>query len=124
MARGVLVVEDEEVIREDISSHLEDCGLTVFRAGDAPEAIGKIMDHPQIALVFTNLRMPGPLDGRDLVLWLRLNRPGIIVMIATGGLARIETMKNLPVACAFLKPYKPQAVSDTILKALEKRAAP
>lgn len=121
MARGVLVVEDEEVIREDISSHLEDCGLTVFRAADAPQAIGKIMDHPQIALVFTNLRMPGQLDGRDLVLWLKLNRPGIVVMIATGGLARVETMKGLPVACAFLKPYKPQAVSDTILKALERR---
>ena len=122
MTRAVLVVEDEAVIREDISSHLEDCGLIVFRAADASEAIGKIIDHPQIALVFTNIRMPGPLDGRDLVLWLRLNRPHIIVMIATGGLVRMESMRELPVACAFLKPYKPQAVSDAILMALEKRA--
>lgn len=124
MAQAVLVVEDEAIIREDISSHLEECGLTVFQAESASGAISKIMRHREIALVFTDLRMPGPMDGRDLVLWLKLNHPRITVMVATGGFGRTDTMQDLRVACAFLKPYKPQMVSASILKVLENRAEP
>jgi DNA-binding NtrC family response regulator len=119
LAPAVLVVEDEAVIREDLASHLEDLGLTVFQAGSASGAISKILRHPEIALVFTNIRMPGPMDGRDLALWLTLNHRNIVVMVATGGHGRIDTMKHLCVACTFLKPYKPEAVGATILKALE-----
>jgi DNA-binding NtrC family response regulator len=123
LAHTVLVVEDEAVIREDISSHLEDLGLTVFQAESASGAISKIMRHPEIALVFTNIRMPGPMDGRDLVLWLQLNHPRVVVMVATGGFGRINAMKDMRVACAFLKPYKPEMVSASIFKVLEHRTA-
>jgi DNA-binding NtrC family response regulator len=102
-----------------LTSHLEDLGLIVFQAQGASGAIRKMMRHPEIALVFTDVRMPGPMDGRDLALWLRLNHPGIIVMVAMGGLGRIDAMSDLRVACTFLKPYKPDEVGVTILKALK-----
>lgn len=95
--------------------------MTVFPVEGASGAISKIMRHPEIALVFTSISLPGRMDGRDLVLWLKLNHPHVAVMIATHGLARMERMKGLQVACAFLKPYKPEMVSDSILRVLEQR---
>ena len=111
MANAVLVVEDEAAIREDISRHLEDFGVNVFQAESASGAISKIMRHPEIVLVFTDIRMPGPMDGRDLVLWLQLNHPSIIVMITSGGLGRINAIKDSRVVCASIS--LPQSLRGT-----------
>jgi CheY-like chemotaxis protein len=99
---AVLIVENEEVVRDDVAGYLEDLGLIVFQAESTSAAVTSIMRHPEIALVFLNIRMPGPMDGHDLAQWLALNHPRIIVMVA--------------------KPYKPTEVSATILKVLEHTA--
>lgn len=119
MARTILVVEDETVIRQDICEHLERCGFTVLQAESASGAVSKIMSHPEIALVFTDIRMPGPMDGHDLALWIRLNHPKIIVMITTGGFRGKHSISELRIEATFLKPYLPQKVSDRIRQALE-----
>jgi CheY-like chemotaxis protein len=124
MRRTVLVVEDETVIRQAICRHLERCGLTVLEAENAIGAIDEIIGHPEIALVFTDIRMPGPMDGYDLVLWIRLNQPKIIVMVTAGGLGHKHLISDLPVAETFLKPYLPQKVSDRIRQVLEAPSAP
>ena len=70
MTHAILVVEDEAVIREDTCGHLEGYGFTVLQAESAWGAICKIMRHPAFALVFTDICMPGPMDGCDLALWI------------------------------------------------------
>ena len=123
MAHVVLAVDDKAAAGQNISRHLEECGLTVIQAESASGAIIKIMCHSEIALVFINSRLTGPLDGSDLEPWPRLNHPRIVVMIATGGLARMERLKGKLVAGAFLKLHKADVISDSVWKALNKRAS-
>ena len=115
-------MDDEAAARQNISRHLEECGLAVIQAENGSGAIIKIMRHSEIALIFINSRLTGPMDGSDLEPWPRLNHPRIVVMIATGGLARMERLKGKLVAGAFLKLQKEDVISDSIWKALNKRA--
>jgi DNA-binding NtrC family response regulator len=75
------------------------------------------MRYPAIALVFTDIRMPGPMDGHDLALWVRLNHSRIIMMIATGGLSHRHAVSEPHVAATFIKPYQLQNVSERIRQA-------
>jgi two-component system, response regulator PdtaR len=119
----ILIVEDEIAIRQEICEHLEGCGFAVLQAESASGAISKIMRHPEIALVFTDIRMPGAIDGYDLAMWIRLNHSNIIVMITTGGFGRKHAKRDLFGAEIFPKPYLPQKVSDRIRQVLEASTA-
>ena len=68
--RIILVVEDEASVRLAISDYLTEQGFTVLQAAGASGAIDMIALHPEIELVFTDLAMPGDMDGLDLVDWL------------------------------------------------------
>ena len=70
MTHAVLIIEDEAVIRQGIFGHLVGCGFTVRQAESASGAIRKVMRHPEVALVFTDIPTPSPMDGCDLKLWV------------------------------------------------------
>lgn len=116
----VLVVEDDTFIRQDTSDHLRECGFMVFEAEDVEKAIMILLAHPEIDLVFTDVRMPGPMDGLDLARWIMENRPATPVMIATGDLGRVTAMDELCAAETFIKPYDQDKVVDRIRRALAK----
>ena len=101
--RLILVVDDDAGLREIAMLLLVDKGYGVVAAADAQEALELIDAHPAIALLFTDLQMPGLLDGYGLIAYLRAdgnNLPAIL----TSGLG--SSPKGLPPRTSFLsKPY-------------------
>jgi DNA-binding NtrC family response regulator len=80
----ILVVEDEVLIRFAISDYLRDAGFRVVEARDGNEAIELLNANSRISLVFTDLRMPGDVDGKALVQWIAHARPELPVVVASG----------------------------------------
>lgn len=77
--RRLLVVEDEVLIRMSIADELQRAGYTTLEAADRDEAVA-ILKSSEIALVLTNVRMDGSLDGIDLAKWIAANRRGLSVI--------------------------------------------
>jgi DNA-binding NtrC family response regulator len=80
----VLVVEDEVLIRLAIADHLRTNGFKVIEAGSAAEAQELILAGLAFDLVFSDITMPGPLDGVGLAQWLKQNHVEIPVILASG----------------------------------------
>lgn len=104
----VLVVEDDVLTRLAIAEHLRHCGYHVIEAGTADEAIGvlRTTDLP-VDVVFSDIQMPGTLDGYGLVKWIR--REGLAVrIILTSGVG--QAMRSAEAAsdavCFISKPYR------------------
>lgn len=87
-AGTVLVVEDEVLLRLVISEYLRDCGYRVVEATNADEAI-VVLQQPQLAVdvIFSDIEMPGSMDGFGLAQWARSHRPGLDVIL-TGSVPR------------------------------------
>src|SRR4051812_13266426 len=94
--RVVLCVEDEALLRVDIADYLRQHGFTVIEAATADEAM-KLLTVPNISvdLVFTDIQMPGTMDGIGLVRWLGLHRPWVRVAITSGSGSATERAVGL-----------------------------
>jgi CheY-like chemotaxis protein len=112
-SEAVLVVEDEALVRMVAVDALSDSGLRLYEAADADEALGLLGEHPDIALVFTDINMPGPIDGLRLVervhqLWPK------IALIVTSGRERLLD-RQLPDHGTFLaKPYRASQLVELV----------
>lgn len=98
----VLVVEDEMLIREFVKDELELAGYVVLTAADADAAIETLEARPDIHLVFTDIDMPGSMDGLKLAAFVRDRWPPIHIIVTTGK-SRSETIP--PNALFIPKPY-------------------
>ncbi|MBR1216178.1 response regulator [Bradyrhizobium sp. JYMT SZCCT0180] len=103
----VLVVEDEILIRELVSEELEEAGFTVVTAKDADQAISILEARQDIHLVFTDIDMPGSMDGMKLAATVRDRWPPVHIIITTGKVRPLEIPAN---ALFIPKPYVCQAV--------------
>jgi DNA-binding NtrC family response regulator len=81
---AVLVVEDEALIRFAIVADLEAEGFEVFEAADATEAIVALALNPSIQALFTDIDMPGDVDGLKLAAFVRNRWPPIKIIITSG----------------------------------------
>ncbi len=100
----VLVVEDEFLIRMHAAEMIEDAGFDVVEASNADEAVAILEVRFDIAVVFTDIQMPGSMDGLKLARAVR-NRWPPIHIVATSGLVDVKT-GDLPDGGRFLpKPY-------------------
>lgn len=118
----VLVVEDEMFIRDDVTEHLKDCGFVVLQAVNADEAVEMILAHPDIDLVFTDVRMPGTMDGLQLAGWVLEQRPNIPVIIASGDIGRAAAIRELCGAHhSFIKPYNLDELAGKMRLAIHSR---
>lgn len=86
-APTVLVVEDEVLIRMAVSDYLRDCAFRVVEAGSGDEAIQILEAGIEVDIVFSDVHMPGEIDGFALSHWVRRARPGVKVIL-TSGVAR------------------------------------
>jgi CheY-like chemotaxis protein len=107
----VLVVEDEILIREVVKDELEAAGYSVVTAADADAAIAILEARQDIHLVFTDIDMPGSMDGLKLAACVRDRWPPVHIIITTGE-ARPAT---IPANALFIpKPY----VGRTVVAAM------
>ena len=109
---SVLVVEDESLIRMDAVYALEDDGFDVFEAGDGDEALALIDEGRRCDVLFTDVNMPGSMNGLVLADEICVRLPAVRVVVASG---RPFPGGTLPCAGRFLaKPYRLSEVSDII----------
>ncbi len=73
----VLIVEDEALVRMDIALLLEDDGFHVLEASNADDAISLLDAHPEVRLMFTDIDMPGSMDGLKLAAAVRDRWPPV-----------------------------------------------
>ncbi len=95
MTARVLVVDDDAAVRFTIRGVLEDAGMAVLEAAEGEAALRCLGDHPDIAVVVTDLRMPG-MDGMTLLGRIREHAPAprVVVITAHGDeRAAVEAMK-------------------------------
>jgi two-component system, response regulator PdtaR len=110
---AVLVVEDEFLIRMDIADSLETAGFIVYEAANAREAIDMLDRHPHIQAMFTDVDMPGGMDGVRLAALARDRWPPLKIIITSG--YRKMSSDDMPSECRFFdKPYSLDRVITTI----------
>lgn len=118
--RTVLVVEDEVLVRLVVADYLRECGFRVHEAANAEEALA-VLESPDVTVdvVFSDVSMPGSMDGFALARWIRTNRPQVDVMLTSGIDRTAEIAGTLCEAGPLLaKPYEPQSVVDRIKQLL------
>jgi CheY-like chemotaxis protein len=108
---AVLVVEDELLIRMDTASFLESAGFIVYEAENAAEAIRSLEAHREIKLVFTDINMPGSMDGLALARYVRGRWPPIKIIVTSGYVKLRDS--DLPRGALFVeKPYYPNHIAQ------------
>jgi DNA-binding NtrC family response regulator len=112
---SVLVVEDEAIIRLGLAMDLEEAGFDVHEAENAEQAVMLLQDGTAVKAVITDLRMPGPMDGHGLALWISEHRPELPVIIASGYAVDLE--RELPAGFAVIsKPYDSAQLVCTVAR--------
>jgi two-component system, response regulator PdtaR len=101
------VVEDEALVRFDLMQTLAEAGFKMFEARDASEGIQVLEAHSEIRVVFTDIQMPGNMDGLALSHYVRGRWPLTIIIVCSG--RRRPADEDMPSGAVFLKkPYRSQ----------------
>lgn len=122
----VLVVEDEVLIRLVIADYLRECGYRVHEAVNAEEAVA-ILQSPEVSVdvVFSDVEMPGSMDGFGLARWIRANKPGTQVILTSGAERSADIAATLCEAGPLMeKPYPSQDVVARIKQLTAKAKRP
>jgi CheY-like chemotaxis protein len=119
--RPVLVVEDEVFIRMIAVDSLEDRGYAILEAGDAQEALDLLEQTSGVALVFTDINMPGSNDGLDLVTEVAKRWPNIEIIVTSGGIRLND--EDIPDAGRFLpNPYTSEQLGRMVKEQLARHS--
>ena len=101
---AVLVVEDDPLLRMHAVDIVEDAGFTAIEAKDADEAIAILEKRSDITLLFTDIQMPGSMDGLKLAQAVRDRWPPVKIVVVSGQTAL--TQNDLPTNSRFFsKPF-------------------
>lgn len=114
-APAILVVEDEDEIRDAISELLIDTGFRVFTAATGAEAIALTSEH-DFELVVADIRLPGELDGLAMAQRMRMRHPSIKCLFISGS---HDPIVCDPVLDEFIsKPFRSSELLGCVWKVL------
>ncbi len=109
----ILVVEDEALIRMDAAELIRDLGFKVIEAVDADQAVSLLETVPGVTVLFTDIQMPGSMDGLLLAAVVRDRWPPIALLITSGKIS--PATDAMPTGARFIsKPYSPWALKDQL----------
>ena len=122
-AATILVIEDEPSVSAFVKAALERRGYTVIEASSGTDGISKLQSA-NFAGVITDIRMPGSINGADVLNWIRKHRPGLSarIILISGDTANSETQSLLassPTPC-LEKPFRVQKLISTVEKTFGK----
>jgi CheY-like chemotaxis protein len=116
----VLLVEDEVFIRLVTAEDLTDAGFEVLEAADAEAALRVLEQSPEVSAMFTDINMPGDIDGLSLAKLVHERWPRIGVLVTSGKVR--PTSAELPDDGRFVaKPYRSRQVIAELSAMLEAR---
>jgi len=109
----ILVVEDDILLSLDISDALKDAGYDVIAAANADEAIKVLETRNDIRTIFTDINMPGSMDGLKLAAAVRDRWPPVHIIVTSG--MRAPHRDEMPANSAFIaKPYRSAQVLEAV----------
>jgi two-component system, response regulator PdtaR len=104
----ILIVEDEALVRFAAVCMFEDAGFRMMEAANSDEALELLAADSHVQLLFTDVNMPGPINGLALAQQVRERWPHIGIMVAS---ANEVPQPELPIGSRFQqKPYSPDTV--------------
>ncbi|MGL4094312.1 response regulator [Agrobacterium cavarae] len=110
---AILLVEDEAIVRFGLASFFEDYGYRVLEASDADEAIRILERESSIRIVFTDVHLPGAMDGLKLAHYVRERYPPTLLLLTSS--SNPVDAKSLPSNSHFItKPFDPPRILQVI----------
>jgi two-component system, response regulator PdtaR len=109
----VLLVEDEMLVRMLAAEVLSEAGFTIIESGSAEEALTVLETRPDVGVLFTDVNMPGALDGLGLAQIVHERVPTVGILIGSGRIR--PSPGELPPGGRFIpKPYAPSALTEAV----------
>ena len=123
MTYSILVVEDEDDVRELVATSLRHRGFSVLSVPNAEVALQILMEQVRFDLLFTDIVMPGVIDGFELADRAKRLQPDQKIHYATGyahvSRRSIDTLHGKLIQ----KPYRPDELATEVRRALESDSA-
>lgn len=116
----VLLVEDEFLISEWVARSLSEQGFVVVTAANAADALG-LLSSDQVDVLFTDINLPGGMDGAALAHRARQMLPNLPVIYASA--RKLAPEARVPGAIMVPKPYEPTFVGRLLAAAMQHAAA-
>ena len=120
----ILVVEDQEAVRAVACGFLEDFGYEIVEAGDGFEALSKLQEHEDVDLMFSDVVMPGGMNGFDLAQAAQSMKPELKVVHTSGypkGAMVHQDEPRFKEGFIIMKPYRREDLQKIIKDALERQ---
>lgn len=109
----VLVVEDDQLLKSLTTAIVEEAGFVVLSADNADEALLILASRSDIAILLTDVNMPGTLDGLQLAHAVSKRWPHIKIVVVSG--RGDLSAAQMPAGCLFFpKPYETEAMISAI----------
>jgi CheY-like chemotaxis protein len=112
----ILVVEDEALIGEMVAEELEDQGFQVFMTSNAADALKHIESGAQVDALFTDVHLPGGMDGSELASRVRSLRPDMPIVYASGRWHPSDQAGLVPRSVFLQKPYDPRDAGTLLMR--------
>jgi CheY-like chemotaxis protein len=110
----LLIVEDHFLTRCTAAVYLREAGYRVIEAGDAAEAISVLTSGARVDFVFSDVYMPGALDGHGLARWVAQHQPALPVLLTSAAPQDAAVLTSWPAQRFLTKPYRLTEVQQLI----------
>ena len=116
----ILLVEDDTAVREFLQTRMELFGFTVIAAGTGQEALDLLQQRGDITLLFSDIVMPGGINGIDLAQVVERDFPGIRIVLASGyaGKTLYEESRVSSRVSVLSKPFRSKDLKSKLDEAL------
>jgi CheY-like chemotaxis protein len=114
----VLFVEDEFLVSEMVAESLAQQGFSVHTATNAIDALRHLASAP-VDVLFTDIHLPGGMDGTTLARRARELLPDLPVVYASGGVRMFDFASRVPRSIFVAKPYDPEVIGRVLVSAMK-----